>query len=158
MTDKRAAEPGRKPDGITFEEELARHGSLLYTNVGSSMMPLLRQGRDLILIARRPQGRLKKYDTVLYKQGERYILHRILKVRKEDYVICGDHNWRREYGITDEQIIGILTAFVRDGKRIPVTDPKYRCYVHLWCDLFYVRAALLRCRAWLGKWKRKLLS
>ena len=36
----------------TFEEELARKRKLIYTNVGDSMMPLLRQGKDLLIIER----------------------------------------------------------------------------------------------------------
>ena len=48
----------------TYEEELERHGKLVYPNVGFSMMPLLRQHRDLMVISRRPEGRLKKYDAV----------------------------------------------------------------------------------------------
>lgn len=131
----------------SFEAELKQHGTLVYPNVGTSMMPLLRQGKDLMVISRRPAGRLKKYDAVLYKRGDRYILHRILKVRQKDYVICGDHNWQREYGITDDQIIGVLTAFVRDDVETPVTNRKYLCYVHLWCDFFPVRAAILWCKA-----------
>ena len=30
----------------TFEEEIARNGFLLYRNVGDSMLPLIRQGKD----------------------------------------------------------------------------------------------------------------
>lgn len=145
-----------KAEKTTFEEELERRGNLVYTNVGCSMMPLLRQGKDLMIISRRPAERLKKYDVVLYKKNGKYILHRILKVRDKDYVICGDHNWRREYGITDEQIIGVLTAFVRDGVETPVTDKRYLRYVHLWCDLFYIRAFLLWCRALPWRIRRKL--
>ena len=44
----------------TFEEEIAHNGFLLYRNVGDSMLPLIRQGKDLLLIARKPQGRLNK--------------------------------------------------------------------------------------------------
>ena len=139
----------------TFEEELRRHGKLVYTNVGSSMMPLLRQGRDLMILSPRPQGRLRKYDVVLYKREGRYILHRVLRVREKDYVICGDHNWQREYGITDQQIIGVLTAFVRNGVETPVTDRQYLRYVRLWCDFFYIRAAILWCKALPGRIRRK---
>lgn len=139
----------------TYEQELKRHGKLIYPNVGMSMMPLLRQHRDLMIISPRPEGRLKKYDAVLYKRGNRYILHRILKVRERDYVICGDHNWRREYGITDEKIIGVMTAFVRDGVETPVTDKRYLRYVHLWCDFYHIRAAILWCKAFPYRWKRK---
>ncbi len=128
----------------TFEEQLAQTGKLIYTNVGDSMMPLIRQDRDLLIIEKKPEGRLKKYDVPLYKRDSgQYVLHRILKVRENDYVICGDNRWRREYGIGDRHIIGVLTGVVRDGKTIPVTDKKYRFYVHLWCDLFYLRAPIV---------------
>lgn len=124
----------------TFEEQLAQNGKLIYTNRGDSMMPLIRQGRDLLIIVP-VQGRLKKYDVPLYKRDNgQYVLHRILKVREHDYVICGDNRWSKEYGITDRHIIGILTGVIRNGREISVNDRKYKAYVHLWCDLFPVRA------------------
>ncbi len=128
----------------SFEEILQKEGQLIYSNVGDSMQPLIRQGRDLLVIGL-PEGRLKKYDIPLYRRDNgRYVLHRILKVRPDDYVICGDNRWRCEYGITDRHIIGVLTAIIRDGKEIPVTDWRCRLYAHLWCDLFPLRAFLLR--------------
>lgn len=127
----------------TFEEEIRRNGKLVYTNVGDSMRPLIKQGRDLLIISA-VNGRLKKYDVPLYKRDSgQYVLHRILKVRKDDYVICGDNRWQREYGITDRHMIGVLTGVVRGGKEISVNDKRYRLYVHLWCDFFYVRAFIL---------------
>jgi len=127
----------------TFEDEINRTGQIVYTNVGDSMMPLIREKRDLLII-KKVTGPLKKYDVPLYKRdtGE-YVLHRILKVKRDGYVICGDNRYCREYNIRDRHIIGVLTAIVRDGKTIPVTDRKYRIYVHLWCDFFYVRAGIL---------------
>lgn len=128
----------------TFEEEIRLNGKLVYTNVGDSMLPLIRQGRDLLVISK-VEGRLKKYDVPLYKRGSgQYVLHRILKVREQDYVICGDNRYHREYGITDRHIIGVLTGIVRDGKEISVKSFSYRLYVHLWCDFFYIRALILR--------------
>ena len=139
----------------TFEEELEEHGKLIYTNVGDSMMPLLREHRDLIIIER-PQGRLKKYDVPLYKRDSgQYVLHRILKVRETDYVICGDNRSSREYGITDRHIIGVLTGFVRDGKTYTVNDTKYRFYVHLWCDFFFIRAGIIKLRSFLNTGQRR---
>ena len=40
----------------TFEEEIRQNGYLVYTNVGASMMPLLRQNRDLMVIEQK-EGR-----------------------------------------------------------------------------------------------------
>lgn len=137
----------------TFEEEINETGKLIYTNVGDSMMPLIRQGKDLLIIEK-VNGRLKKYDVPLYKRDSgQYVLHRILKVRKNDYVICGDNRWGREYGIQDRHIIGVLTGIIRDGKEISVNDKKYKIYVHLWCDFFWIRAFILRTKHFI---KRRL--
>ena len=128
----------------SFEEEIKKSGRIIYTNVGDSMMPYIKQGRDVLVISE-VNGRLNKYDVPLYKRDSgQYVLHRILKVRENDYVICGDNRWNKEYGITDRHIIGILTGVIRDGQEIPVTNRKYRISVHLWCDLFPVRAFILR--------------
>lgn len=140
----------------TFEEEINRTGKLIYTNVGDSMMPLIRQNRDLLIIER-INGKLKKYDVPLYKRDSgQYVLHRILKTRKNDYVMCGDNRWQKEYGITDRHMIGVLTGIVRDGRTVSVNDKEYRLYVHLWCDFFCVRALILRTKNCLkrrAKWK-----
>lgn len=128
----------------TFEEEIQTNGKLFYTNVGDSMYPLIRQDRD-ILIIEKVNGRLKKYDVPLYKRDNgKYVLHRVLKVRKDDYVIVGDNRYVKEYGITDKHIIGVLTGIVRGGKEISTKDIKYRIYVHIWCDFFPIRAFILK--------------
>ena len=137
----------------TFEEEIKKSGKIIYTNVGDSMAPFIRQGRDVLIISK-VNGKLKRYDVPLYKRDSgQYVLHRILKVRKNDYVICGDNCWNKEYGITDKHIIGVLTGIIRNGREIPVTDRKYRIYVHLWCDFFPIRAFIIRIRQFL---KRRL--
>ena len=127
----------------TFEQELAEKGRIVYPNVGVSMRPLIRQGKDVMIIER-PNGRLKRYDAALYKRRNgTYIMHRVLRVREKDYVICGDNCIKREYGITDDHIIGVLTGVIRGGKEIKATDRSYRIYAHLWCDFFYIKVAVL---------------
>ncbi len=128
----------------TFEEEIQKNGKLIYTNQGDSMFPLIIENKTLLVIEK-PKGRLKKYDVPLYKRDSgQYVLHRILEVRKHDYVICGDNRAYKEYGITDRHIIGVLTAVIRKGKKISVNDPLYKAYVHIWCDAFPVRAFIIR--------------
>ena len=130
---------------ITFEELLEQNGYIVYTNVGRSMMPLLRQRRDIIEIHKKGPERCKKYDVVLYKRGERYVLHRILEVLPNGkYIIAGDNNTFLEKDITDEQILGVLTRVIRDGKSIYMDDPSYMAYVHLWCDAYHARMGILK--------------
>ena len=136
-----------------FHSELEKHGKIIYTNVGDSMMPLIKQGRD-VLIIQKNDGRLKKYDIPLYQRDSgQYVLHRILKVRENEYIICGDNRCHKETGITDRHIIGLLTGIIRNGREISVTDFRYRVYVHLWCDFFPVRVFLIKVRDFL---KRRL--
>lgn len=132
----------------TFEDVIQKNGRLIYTNVGDSMLPFIREKRDLLIIEKKPEDRLKKYDVPLYKRSSgQYVLHRILKVRTDDYVVCGDNRVHKEYGVTDEQIIGVLAAVKRKGKIIDKSNRLYRLYYHIWCDFFCIRAAVLRVRS-----------
>ena len=135
----------------TFEEILEHSGRLVYTSAGDSMRPFIRSDRDLLVIEK-PQGRLKKYDVALYRRDSgRYVLHRVIKVRPNDYVTCGDNRWQREAGVTDRHVLGVLTAIVRDGKTVSVRDPDYRRRVRLWCGFYWLRAAVLWMRALPGR-------
>lgn len=140
----------------TFEEQLQKTGHLVFTNKGVSMMPLLRQDRDLMVLGKKGPERCKKYDTVMFKRDNgQYVLHRILKVRESDYWIVGDNCFTGEF-VREDQVLAVLTAVVRDGKTIRVTEKGYLAYVHLWCDCYPVRFFLLRCRVYAGIVWRKL--
>ena len=118
---------------LSYEEYMNKYQRLVRTNVGVSMLPLLRQGRDLFIVEKRGPGRLKTGDVVLYRRPpDKYVLHRIVEVREKDYVILGDNCVNREYGITDDDILGVMTGFVRDGKQHTVTERGYRLYRFLW--------------------------
>ena len=117
-------------DKITdYEHYLEENGTLTYSNVGTSMMPLLRQGRDLFTVTKKGTGRCKAGDVVLYRRPpNKYVLHRVIAVRKNDYVILGDNCVNKEYGITDKDIIGVMTGYVRGGNPHTVDDRSYRLY------------------------------
>lgn len=123
----------------TFEDELMKHGYIVYTNKGVSMLPLLRENKDVMVIEKKEEGQLKNHDVVLFKRKNgQYVLHRILEVRSDDYWIVGDNCIYGEY-VKEEQIIGVLKSVVRDGKKISVDCLNYRIYVWIWCLLFPVR-------------------
>lgn len=130
-------------DVKSYEEELSLHGRILRTNKGVSMMPLIRENRDVMIIER-VEGRLKKYDAPLYKRGDEYVLHRIIKVRADSYDIIGDNCINVERGIKDEHIIGVLRGVIRNGKTISADSFKYKLYCHLWCDLLFIRIWVLK--------------
>lgn len=121
----------------TYEDYLLDHGTLTYRFVGTSMNPLLKQDRDLVTVTRKTDRRCHRGDVVLYKRPAdgAYVLHRVVEVRPDSYVILGDNCVRREYGITDRDILGVMTSFLRDGKQVSVDHPVYRLYVAVWLAL-----------------------
>ena len=136
---------------LSYEEYLDQNGSMTYTNVGVSMLPLLRQGKDLFTVRKKGSERCCVGDVVLYRRGEQYVLHRVVEVRENDYVILGDNCVCREFGITDEDIIGVMTGFVRGGKEHSVSDLGYRLYSALWLHTEKPRIFLKQAHGWLRR-------
>lgn len=131
----------------TYEDFLEKNGEMTYSNVGISMLPLLKEGRDLFTVRKKGRKRCKKYDVVLYRRPPNsYVLHRIIEVCENDYVILGDNCLNKEYGITDDDIIGVMTSYVHNGKKHSVNELIYRIYSHIWVDLAAVRVFLMRVR------------
>ena len=102
-----------------FEDVIAEQGSLVYTNVGDSMVPVIREGNLLIIEA--VKNPLKVGDVPLYKRDTgQYVLHRVVGIKNGKYIMKGDNRDFVERGITDRYIIGVLTGIVRNGKTYPV--------------------------------------
>lgn len=128
----------------SFEEELDKKGILVYTNKGNSMYPLIRQGKD-VLIIKKCNTRLKKMDVPLYKrESGQYVLHRIIKVNENDYVIRGDNTYSNETGIRDEQMLGVLSGVIRSGKEISVNSFGYKLYSYFWYYTYYLRKIIIK--------------
>ena len=117
------------------EEVLKSTGVAISGFSGTSMMPMLRQGKDKVVISALDRP-LKLHDVPLYKSGDnKYVLHRIIKVKPDGYVIRGDNLYNNECNVTDENIIGVLTGFYRGEKYIDLNGKGYKFYV------FYVRVS-----------------
>lgn len=140
-----------------FEDILQKDGVLVYKSKGFSMFPLIRQYKDALVI-RKPEQELKKYDIVLFNAGGKYMLHRIVEIDDTTVVTAGDHNSFKDRRITKDEVIGVLTAILRDGKEIDVNDPKLRIYGHLVTDLFPLKAVALKTKSFAGKMKRKIMG
>lgn len=132
----------------------------MYRTKGRSMMPLLREGVDLIVVDRKGSDRLSLMDVPLYKRSDgKYILHRVMWVRKNDYVICGDNQHYLERGITDDDILGVMTAVIRGGKRIECSSLRMRAYSFLQWICYPARAVVFYLwRSLLPKIKHKIFG
>lgn len=111
---------------LSIEEVLLREGKYVGPTVGTSMLPMLKSGRDSIVVFPKG-GRLNRLDVALYKRGENYILHRVIEVKEGGYVIRGDNCYSDEW-VPEGEILGVLTEFFRGGKRVSCTDKRYLRY------------------------------
>lgn len=114
-----------------IREKLDSGHEVTFSPRGTSMLPFLKEGRDTVTLAPPPK-RLKKYDIPLYRRKNgQYVLHRAVKV-DETYTCIGDNQFTLEYGIEHEQIIGVCSSFVRNGRKISTTDQKWLLYAKIW--------------------------
>lgn len=139
----------------SIKEILEKTGTYTGLTVGTSMQPLLHQQKDNIIVVK-PKGRLKKYDVALYVTSYgKYIMHRIIEVHSDHYIIMGDNLLVKEY-VTDDMICGKLVGFYKNGKRYVDCENSrlYKLYSRLWVALRGLRPAFLFIKRALGYVKR----
>lgn len=126
-------------------EESIRSGSeALFTPGGRSMQPMLHSGKNKVALVR-PSLPLKKHDLPLYRRaGGTLVLHRVVSVQNGSYTMRGDNTFEDEPGITNAQIIGVVSRFERHGKWISVQSPAYRLYCTVWVGIYPLRRLVRR--------------
>ena len=114
-----------------IREQLAQGKTVRFSPRGTSMLPMLRQGVDSVVLSPLPE-KLRKYDLPLYqRKNGQYVLHRIVEVG-ETYTCVGDNQFELERGLTGDQMIAVTTAFSRNGREHRVTSFSHRCYCRFW--------------------------
>ena len=124
---------------IKFEEVLEKDGELFFTNVGYSMYPLIKEREDILHIVKIDD--YKRGDIILFKSNvEHYVLHRILKIKKDKIITAGDYNYFKDQPITPNQVLGkLVTIKKKDGKEIDLSkDKKARKFFYT--NFFHIKA------------------
>ena len=141
-----------------IEDVLKEKGVYIGPTVGVSMLPMLKNRRDTIVVKPKTE-RLKRLDVALYKRGDAYVLHRVLRVVDGGYIIRGDNCYADE-NVPEDAVIGVLTEFFRKNKHIVCTDEKYIRYAEKRIKTYKFRRFFVRIkgkiRAFGGKVLRKL--
>ena len=111
---------------LSIEKALETEEKCLFPIKGISMLPMLEQKRDTVVLSAIKEKPVK-YDVVLYKVGNSYVLHRIIGVKNGYYVICGD-NCIKKGIVQSDKIIAKAIGFYKNGKYIPCDDENYLKY------------------------------
>lgn len=133
-----------------FRERLDKGQTVRFMPRGISMLPMLRQGIDSVVLSPLPE-KLKKYDLPLYQRPNgKYVLHRIVDVG-DTYTCLGDNQYSKEYGVEHQWMIGVVTAFYRGEKYHSVNELGYQIYCRLWYLFKRLRIFGSRCKGWLKR-------
>lgn len=126
-----------------IKEKIDNGGTVQLPITGRSMRPLLVWGRDTVEIIKCENP--KKGDIIFYlRDNGQFVLHRIIGTDDNGYVLCGDNQWVKEYGIKDHNIIAVVRSITRKGKVFEVTNIPYRIYSNIWMAMMPVRKPVLR--------------
>ena len=128
-----------------IERSIKELGYAVAPIAGTSMMPLLKEGRDRVELEPCSQERLKKGDVVLYKKNDgTLVLHRIIKTEnREFFTVLGDHQFKNAERVNKNQIIAVACGFFIKGRYVNEKTRWYRLYKKIWlCNLNFRRIIL----------------
>lgn len=131
-------------------ERLKAGQNIRFSPRGVSMLPMLREGTDSVVLSPLPE-KLKKYDLPLYqRKNGKYVLHRVVEAG-QTYTCVGDNQFTFEHGLEHDQMIALVTAFYRGDKEYKVTDWRYRLYCRFWHHSRPLRRFWRRGKGWIRR-------
>lgn len=136
------------PNDLFFtwvETEIADRRSVCFRLKGNSMYPLLRNGRDEVLLAPFSTDELQPMDVVLFRYKGAHLLHRIQHIEGDILYIQGDGTFVAKEECNRADVVGKVTHVIRpSGKRISVDNWRWKLPSYCWVHLGILRKPLLR--------------
>ena len=114
-----------------IKETLESGGTVELPITGTSMFPLLKAGRDTVIIKMADEYSVG--DIIFYRRDDgHFVLHRIVGIDENGFILCGDNQTDLEKRITDKNVIAKVSEIHRAEKIIDVNDKKYIKRVNFW--------------------------
>lgn len=108
-------DPGELFAGLNDGEELFLRVQ------GSSMSPFLRDGRDTVVLTK--PVKLSKGAIVVFRRGDMFIMHRVVRVDGEKFTARGDNLSAPETDIPAANAAAMVKCVIRNGKKITPRSP-----------------------------------
>lgn len=112
---------------------------------GNSMSPFLMHGRDSIRL-KKPDRKLRKGDMVFFqRKSGKFVMHRIIRVRKEGFYLLGDSQQSSEIEgpIEESQIFAMITSVCRKGRWIGPGNFWWEFFEYYWIRMILFRRFLI---------------
>ena len=128
-----------------LEEEIAQGKPVRFRLKGNSMFPLLRNGKDEVILEKCFPENLKPMDVVLFRYRGGHVLHRIIQRTGNDMLIQGDGSIVAMEQCTVDDVVGKVTGICRpSGKVLSVDSWTWTFPSRLWRISNPLRVLLLR--------------
>lgn len=133
-----------------INEVISTGGEFRMAPHGNSMLPLIRPNIDeVVLVA---PNNLKKHDIVLFRRDDgKFVLHRLMLIKKDEYLMCGDNQRFYETDIKSENILAKVKSIYRDGVLVDLESKEYKKYVKCFARQvaradFRLKLSILKCK------------
>lgn len=124
-----------------IKEKLSADGTVVLKVTGNSMYPFLRNRVDSVVL-KKTMDKCKVGDIVLFNYHGNWILHRIIKIKGDMIIICGDALRKCEYAHIND-IIGVVDKIIKKDTEININRLWYRIKVKVWMILKPFRKYLI---------------
>lgn len=109
-------------------EALIKEGkSVTFKVKGHSMWPFYKDAKTDVTIEKKPY---KKMDVLLASYQDRYILHRLIKIKGEKLILKGDGAFLKEV-IEPKDVIGVVTHY-KTKKTVLEQSNIHKLLVYIW--------------------------
>lgn len=130
----------RSIDNEIFFREVARlldEGDSVTIRVrGNSMRPLLRNGRDRIILRPYTAADVHKGAVMLFRYRGLYCVHRIVRIEGDTIVFAGDGNYRMEERVSRSDLMAVMYAVLRPSDAVvECTSLRWRVPSAMWLAL-----------------------
>lgn len=127
------------------ETEIAQGHSLRFRLKGHSMFPLLRSGKDEVVLRPCTEDELRPMDVVLFKYQGKHVLHRIIRKEGSRLLLQGDGSYVAKEQCLVTDVVGKVSMIVySSGKTLLVDSWRWRLPSYLWIKLGVFRPLVLR--------------
>lgn len=111
-----------------IEEVIASGGEFRLYPKGTSMLPLIRQGIDSVVLVSAQDVSVN--DIVLYKRDNgQFVLHRVVKIKNGEYVMSGDIQTELERGIYARHVLAKVAYMYKENDVLSFDSNEYKRYV-----------------------------
>lgn len=115
-------------EALNIRQALEKYKRIVQPVKGTSMLPMLDEDKDAVELVE-VKGRLQKFDLPLYRRKNgQMVLHRIIAVKKNYYLICGDNSLDVEK-VPMDWVVAVASGFYKDGKYVSCQNEAYLAYV-----------------------------